>query len=410
MGDEQTRVDRELEAETLMVLGRLAGGIAHDFNNQLTSIIGYADLLLVELPEDSAESAATRQDLMEIRQAAERAHLVTKQLLAFSRPRPAEPTIVNVAGVPIAHLHLLRRLLGGDIRLATTIARDTHERNPSLVRADVSHLGHVLIGLCARARHALPRGGTVTIDVANTTDGNAVRLSVDARGPTEAEEARAPGTPAANPTAPAPDRPRAGAHAPSFAVIEDIVRQSGGRLEIHRDDAQGLHVIIQLPRHRPRVTTDAARTFGDAAHAAAAGDDAEEADLPMPRGIEHVLVVEDDDGVRELVRTTLERYGYQVEVAARPSQALLLASPRALRLDLAILDIVLPEQRGDALAAALIARRPGLRVLHITGREDPGISGTAIPGGAVPFVLHKPFSAAELLVAVRQALDSVPAA
>jgi signal transduction histidine kinase len=145
----------EPDARTLMVLGRLAGGVAHDFNNQLTSIIGYADLMLAEMREDDP----ARLDVVEIRRAAERAHLVTRHLAAFARPQAAVPVVLNVAHTLTANVRLIKRILGDDIQLTTLVDDAVVDREPALVRADPGLVGRMLICLAVRASEMLPHGG-----------------------------------------------------------------------------------------------------------------------------------------------------------------------------------------------------------------------------------------------------------
>ena len=222
----------EPDARTLMVLGRLAGGVAHDFNNQLTSIIGYADLLLAEMQEDDP----ARQDLVEIRRAAERAHLVTRQLSAFSRPHPAQPVVLNIAHTVTASVRLLKRILGDDIQLVTVMNDDAVDREPALVRADAGHLGRMLLCLAVRARDALPQGGALTIALVNHED--SVRLFVTTSGAhaerIETLERLETTEPIETPDA----RPET-----ELSIVEEIVRECGGELRV-----EATRAIIQLPR------------------------------------------------------------------------------------------------------------------------------------------------------------------
>lgn len=363
----------DLDAARLIVLGRLAGGVAHDFNNQLTSIIGYADLLL----EDLAEDAPARADLLEIRRAAERAHLVTTHLLAFNRPRDAEPALISVAATLMSHMHLLKRVLGEDIQIVTVLDREAARHERDLVRADPSQLGQVLLCLGVDARHALPHGGTLTIETSVVSD-----------PPTATSRVRIAMTTARDIPEAEPASDDALRHARS--IVEAIVRQAGGEVRFATSSLAETDVTVDLPRvERP-----------------AAGEIVRET---SPRGIEHVLIVENDMGVRDVMQRTLERHGYTVRVADRPIQALAFVAARPPAapqpsIDLAIVDLLLPDQRGDVLAGELMALRPGLRVLFISGRGE-GDETSAAPAVA----LRKPFSPHALLMAVRQALDSTPA-
>jgi two-component system cell cycle sensor histidine kinase/response regulator CckA len=348
----------EPDARTLMVLGRLAGGVAHDFNNQLTSIIGYADLMLAEMREDDP----ARFDVIEIRRAAERAHMVTRHLAAFARPQPAQPVVLNVAHTLTANVRLIKRILGDDVQLTTIVDDAVVEREPALVRADPGHLGRMLICLAVRAREAMAHGGGLTIAIEPQADGIGLIAT------TSEAEADAP-------------RQRQDSGDTELSMIEDLVRLCGGELLVEAE-----RVIIRLPR-------------ADTSESAGVVESA------PPTGDEDVLIVEDDGGVRELVGTVLERKGYHVTRVERPSQALAVAQS-SRRIDLAIVDVILPEQRGDALAAELARVRPGLRVLFMSGHTAREIGDVAT--GARGIFLHKPFTPHELLVRVRQALDNTP--
>jgi two-component system cell cycle sensor histidine kinase/response regulator CckA len=353
----------EPDARTLMVLGRLAGGVAHDFNNQLTSIIGYADLMLAEMREDDP----ARLDVVEIRRAAERAHLVTRHLAAFARPQPAVPVVLNVAHTLTANVRLIKRILGDDIQLTTLVDDAVVDREPALVRADPGHLGRVLICLAVHAREMMPHGGELTIALEPQTDAHSVRLIATTSEAAAHEDTGHNVGHNAEPTA--------------LSMLEDLVSLCDG--EFHVEAAR---IVIRLPR---AVGSESAGVIESA----------------PPTGDEDVLIVEDDGGVRELVGTVLERKGYHVTRVERPSQALAVAqSPR--RIDLAILDVILPEQRGDALAAELRRVRPSLRVLFMSGHTEREIGDVAT--GALGVFLHKPFRPYELLVRVRQALDNPP--
>jgi CheY-like chemotaxis protein len=317
------------------------------------------------------EDDPARLDIVEIRRAAERAHLVTRHLAAFARPPAAQPVVLNVAHTLTANVRLIKRILGDDIQLVTSMDDDVVDRQPALVRADPGHLGRMLICLAVRARDVLPRGGAMTIALKPQSDDNG-----DGDGDDYGDGVRLIATTS-----------EAAAHddvgRTELSMIEDLVRLCGGALHV-----EASRVIIQLPR-----ATDS--------------ESAGVVESAPPTGDEDVLIVEDDSGVRELVGTVLERKGYHVTRVERPSQALAVAeSPR--RIDLAIVDVILPEQRGDELAAELRRVRPDLRVLFMSGHTEREIGDVAT--GAYGVFLQKPFRPHELLVRVRQALDNAPSA
>jgi CheY-like chemotaxis protein len=341
----------EPDARTLMVLGRLAGGVAHDFNNQLTSIIGYADLMLAEMREDDP----ARLDVVEIRRAAERAHLVTRHLAAFARPQPAVPVVLDVAHTLTANVRLIKRILGDDIQLTTLVDDSVVDREPALVRADPGHLGRMLICLAVHAREVMPHGGELTIALEPQADVVSL-IATTSETATHEDSGRT-----------------------ELSMLDDLMRLCRGELRV-----EAARVIIQLPR-------------------ATGSESAGVVESAPPVGDEDVLIVEDDSGVRELVGTVLERQGYHVTRVERPSQALAVAES-SRRIDLAIVDVILPEQRGDELAAELRRVRPDLRVLFMSGHTEREIGDVAT--GALGMFLRKPFRPHELLVRVRQALDN----
>ncbi len=373
---ERTRLLTQVrDAQQLAVLGRLVSGVAHDFNNHLTSLVGYTELLLWELTEDTGK----RQDLLEIRRAAERATLVTQQLLAFSHAGPPRPAVVNTADIIMGSVRVLRRVLGADIRLVTTLGR-----SPGLVRVDPTLLGYVLLNIGAHAREAMPDGGTLSIETINLdVDASAaplpssyVRLTITMtrRAPLVGGNFSRADTPAA--------------HRFGSASIEDIIREAGGSV-IASDTAAGATMMIYLPR-------------------VLEPESAEIVESTAPRGTETVLVVEGEAVVRDYLRTLLERHGYRAIVADKPRDALALTRLTTPPPDLAILNLVLQDEGTNDLAIALAGVRPGLRMLYMTHQLASARfeMQRMVHRG---FVVEKPFKPSELLLAVRQALDSVPA-
>ncbi len=394
--DDRARLLSQLrDAQQLAVLGRLVGGIAQDFNNHLTSLIGYTELLLWELTEEDGK----RHDLLEIRRAVERTSLLTQQLLAFSHVSQPRPVVVNLADVIMSSVRVLRRVLGPDVRLETTLARQA-----GLVRADPTLLGYVLLNVGAHARDAMPRGGTLTIetthldvDASATTHSDLrdwamwpnsvdllsgfVRVTITAARRTDlADYAR---------TAIAGTKEGAtGAIGPM--AIDDIIRESGGSMIVTEDLAGKTTTTIYLPRVLDVDSEASVETVA-------------------PRGTETVLVVESEAVVRDYVRTLLERHGYRALVAEGPRDGLSLTQTAKPPVDLAIVNLVLPDEGADQLVRILINVRSALRLLYMThhlasARDD--LRGMPRSG----FVIEKPFKPNEFLLAVRQALDSMPGA
>lgn len=399
--EERGRLVTQLrDARQLAVIGRLVGGVAQDFNNHLTSLVGYTELLLWELTEDNGK----RQDLLEIRRAAERATLLTHQLLAFSHVAPPRPVVLNLADVIMNSVRVLRRVLGPDVRLVTTLARET-----GLVRADPTLLGYILLNLGAHAREAMPYGGTLTIETAHLEVDPSAATHSDLRDwastlhsadllsgfvrvtvatarrtdlPDQGEQSQADPENAAQATQATPPLP-------GIAAIEDIVRESGGSVIATEDAAGNRTTTIYLPRVIDVESTAMVESVA-------------------PRGTETVLVIESENVVRDYVRTLLERHGYHALVAAGPRDASVFMQSAKPPLDLAIVNLVLPDEGADRLVRALIAVHPGLRVLYMTHH----LASTRADLRRMPrsgFAIEKPFKPNEFLLAVRQALDSMPA-
>jgi signal transduction histidine kinase/CheY-like chemotaxis protein len=409
--DEGARLVAQLrDAQQLAVLGRLVGGVAQDFNNHLTSLVGYTELLLWDLPEESGK----RQDVIEIRRAAERATLLTQQLLAFTEVAPPRPVIINLADVIMTSVRVLRRVLGADIRIVTALTRE-----PGLVRADPTLLGYVLLNLGAQAREAMPDGGTLTVEtthldvdvsasthsdlrdwpmplptstgadlltgfvrviVATTRRSDLPTQRIDTLSASESEPTRP--TPPAQPTQ--PTQQPLGA-----AAIEDIVRESGGSVITSHDHAGDRITTIYLPRI---VDADSAANVATVA----------------PRGTETVLVVESERVVRDYVRTLLERHGYHAVLAETPREAFLQMQTARTPIDLAIVNLTLPDEGAGQFVRTLIDRRPGLRLLYMAHHLASARADLQqMPRSG--FIIEKPFKANEFLICVRQALDSVPA-
>jgi CheY-like chemotaxis protein len=375
------------QAQRLEAVGRLVGGVAHDFNNQLTSIIGYAELLLWDLKDEDPK----RSDLLEVRRAADRANIITQQLLAFTRSQPRQQAAVSLADSLLGAIRLLRRVLGPDIQFTTQL-----EREPTIVHADAVLLGHALLNLGVRARDLLPAGGTMAFEVGHVSIGPADAAPLQLPGPgfyamLTMRMAAGPGTPAMTNPRPGPaaaTREALAADARAMTVTHQIMTLGGGAFAV-RGGGKG-DVGDTMLLYLPRVMS------------------VEEAPPPSaPRGTETVLIVDDEPVVRDLTRTLLERHGYRVITADRPSEALTRVRALPTSIDLLVTDLLLPEQRGDMMAAGLAAAGFGSRVLYMSGNDAtlPDDDGPLEPAGAF---LLKPFTPDQLLIAVRQAIDAPP--
>jgi two-component system cell cycle sensor histidine kinase/response regulator CckA len=371
---EEVRVLRHLA-----MLGRLAGGVAHDFNNQLTSILGYTDLLLGTAPEGEA----AREDLLEIRRAAERATVITQQMLAFARPHAAQPGFVNLADIVMDTVRLLRRVFGPDVQLTTSLPADA-----VIVQADPVHIGHALLHLGLHARDTLHDGGSLVFEL----------TGLDLKRDTGSSEliselfahlhvrAALPTPPTATP-AKTGARREAEASATALEIVTNLLAENGARFHIE-PDFETFAATLEFRVVTVDPQSVALRTA-------------------PPRGHETVMVVEDDAAVRMFMQTTLERHGYRVMVAQGPNDALATARAATPAIDLVIVDLVLPEGGGEALAANMQSLRTGVRVLYISGQPDR-LAADHPPLAPAGILLAKPFTANRLLLAVRQALDTTP--
>ena len=378
--------------QKMEAIGRLAGGIAHDFNNLVQAIGGYTEILLGRLEPDDP----LRRNAEEIKKAGDRAAALTRQLLAFSRQQVLQPTVLDLNTV-VRHVEqLLGRLIGEDIGLRTRLASNLWN-----VRADAVQLEQVLMNLAVNARDAMVNGGELTIETANVeltrTDegepfavvaGPYVLLAVSDTGFGMNAETK--------------DR----AFEPFFttkgpgqgtglglSTVYGIVKQSGGYIWVDSELGSGTRVRIYLPR-------------------------VEQMSLPLPpaevvladppprpmRGTETLLLVEDEEGVRELIHEWLAANGYDMLVASDGPEALALADQRTSPIDLLIADVVMPMMGGPALAKRLLAKQPSLKVIFVSGYADEAIGDRRMLEEGASF-LQKPFTLDELLRKVRGVLD-----
>jgi two-component system cell cycle sensor histidine kinase/response regulator CckA len=381
--EEQLRQAQKMEA-----VGQLAGGVAHDFNNLLTAIIGNAELLLREIAPDDTR----RLDVLEINRAALRAAGLTRQLLAFSRKQVLQPRIVDLNAVVSDLTAMLRRIIGEHVELRLQL-------QPGLGRvlADPGQLEQVITNLAVNARDAMPSGGTLTIRTADVDAtqvpprtpeptpmlGPLVELSVtdDGVGMDERTQSRL-----FEPFFTTKELGRGTGL--GLATVYGIVRQSGGHIRVSSRLHHGSTFTVYLPRAAGRAE--------DAAESPAWTE--------QPGGAGTVLVVEDEETVRRLACRVLRTKGYRVIEAEDPAAALRLMREHEGPIHLLVTDIVMPGMTGPALVERLIADRPELKVLYITGYAEEAIErqGTLPAGGAL---LEKPFTARQLADRVRAALS-----
>ena len=382
--DEQLRHAQKMEA-----IGRLAGGVAHDFNNLLTAIIGYTDLLAERI--DPADQTA--RDVAGIRKAADRAAALTRQLLAFSRKQFLNPTVLDLNETVSGMLQILPRVIGEHIQTTVALAGDL-----TRVRADASQMEQVLVNLVLNARDAMPDGGQVTIETSNVSLGapriRIENLSIDP-GPyvmlavTDSGIGMDDATRARVFEPFFTTKPKGKGTGLGLATVYGIVEQSGGGISITTAPGRGTSVRIYLPG-----TT-----------AAADQRVAEIAAVHGGAGTETLLLVEDNDSVRELAAKALRRRGYVVHEAHDAEEAISWSLSSGIRPQLLVTDVVMPGLSGPNLAARLLQQNPRLRVLYMSGYTD---DATAVHGdfwAGIP-LLQKPFTPAALAERVRLALDT----
>ena len=373
----QLRQSQKLEA-----IGTLAGGIAHDFNNLLTVMHGYAELALMRA--DGNERL--RRNLTQVLDATQRASRLTHQLLAFSRKQVLEPTILDVNDVVGELVPMLRRLIGEHISIVFEPGRDV-----PLIMADVGQLEQVIINLVVNARDAMPTGGTVTIATGcrqadrhpERSDGT-VLLSVSDTGIGISPEIRERIFEPFFTT----KEPGKGTGL-GLSMVYGIVQQSGGTIDLESTPGRGTTFRIEFP----------ASSAERSEYRMATSDEA------IPRGAETVLLIEDEPELRELMRQTLDSFGYQVIAPEHTEDGLAIAIAR--KVDLLLTDVVMPVMSGPTIVRRLADLGANPPVIYMTGYADETLTEYRLDPGSV--LLRKPFSPSQLARAVRSALDLVKA-
>jgi PAS domain S-box-containing protein len=383
--DRRQLEQRVVRAERAQAIGQLAGGIAHDFNNLLTGIIGHAALL----QEEPGLSALAQEDLAQIQRSADRAASLTRQLLAFSRRQVLAPRVLDLNQLVAGSLSNLRRLVGSRIQVVWS---PTSHLDP--IVADPNQIEHVLTQLCTNARESMPDGGTLEISTRQEPlDGpRLTRLSVQRPGTYVILQVRDSGRGMDAATLERIFEPFFSTKQPSegaglgLASVYGIIKQSGGHIEAASEPGLGTTFMVYFPRH------EGSGPIG----IGAGGRDA-------VGGSETILLVEDEEQVRELARRVLERVGYTVLAAPDAEAAIALADRHAGHIHLLVADMMLPHSGGREVAARLSIHRPAIKVLYISGTSDASIARLRLiePGTAF---LEKPFSLDRLLRTVRQTL------
>ncbi len=365
------------QSQRLELLGQLAGGVAHDFNNLLAVILNYAAFVTEELGSTDPQLRAALADVAQIERAASRAVELTHQLLAFARRDVTQPLVLNLNAVVVDVEHLLRRTLGADIVLTTDLASDL-----APVLADAGQMEQVLMNLALNARDAMGEGGTLSIDTANVQLDQAVRLpagsyvrlrvadtgsgmSVDVQShvfePFFTTKAEGAGT------------------GLGLSTVYGIITQAEGTVTINSLPGVGTTFTILLPAtQRPMEPVDAPLDYERA-----------------PQG-EMVLIVEDQDALREVTRRIFLRSGYTVLTATNGLDAIELAASFSGPIHLLVTDVVMPHMLGKEVAERVAALRPGIEVLFMSGYAQPVLAsqGRLDPG---VHLIEKPFTAAAMI-------------
>lgn len=381
--EDQLRQSQKIEA-----VGRLAGGIAHDFNNLMTVITGYVGLT----KKRSGNSELVMRGLDEIEKASNRATRLTQQLIAFGRKQILQPQILDLNQIVSNMDRMLRHLIGEDIELLTIPGAGIGK-----VKADPGQIEQVVVNLTLNARDAMPNGGRLTIETANVElDHSILHNHGDIPpGPYVKLEFRDNGVGIDAETITHIFEPYFTTKEVGkgvglgLATVYGIIRQSGGDIRVESEPGSGTSFTIWLPRS---VETEQ-------------GERPYELILDAPPGEETILVVEDEEAVRRLVKETLAEAGYKLFVASNGEEALALISKSREPIHLLITDVVMPKMGGQALASRIGSLYPEMQVLFMTGYFDTDIGRQDNPLGRKPCIF-KPFTPHELACRVREILDS----
>jgi len=383
----QLRHARRMEA-----VGRLASGIAHDFSNLLTAVTGYTELLLDRLdPHDSLREVAE-----DIRSAAMRASALTRQLLTFSRRQEPRPAVLDLNVLVTDMERLLRRVIGEHITLMVTLTPGELR-----VSGDRGQIEQVVMNLVVNARDAMPHGGDLRLTTGHVDIGAAAEGTTPgalAPGPYVSLEVQDTGQGIDAETQERLFEPFFTTKEASkgtglgLSTVQAIVRANGGAVTVHSRLSEGSTFRILLPHAAEPVTTPVTRRTRPS----------------LPRGTETLLLVEDETGVRELVRDLLGRCGYTVFEATDAGEAIAVFAKHRDDIQLLVTDVVMPQMNGRQLAERFLAERPALKVLYMSGYTDEPVNADDASGAAA--FLQKPFTPDVLARTVRDVLDGKPPA
>ena len=376
--------DQLRQAQKMESIGRLAGGVAHDFNNLLTSVMGFTELALAELPED----ARVRRLLQNVIESAQRGATLTQQLLAFARKKLVRPENIDVAEVLRRMTPMIERLLGEQLEVRVCLG-DT----PCVIKADPGSLEQIVMNLVVNARDAMPHGGRLTLETQRVElerksrhhpelePGSYVLLHVADTGTGMSDEVKARLFEPFFTTKPQGEGTGLG-----LAMCHGMVKQAGGSVTVQSELGKGTDVLILFPR-----------SLGASVQL--------ESPAPPPpsvEGHETLLVVEDEPRILSVAESALTKYGYRVLRAKSGPEALALVAQTKEPIELLVTDVIMPKMSGKELAARLVRLRPGLKVLYCSGYTDDVIADN----GSFDF-LQKPYTPTALAQRIRDVLDRV---
>ncbi|MBL8583741.1 MAG: PAS domain-containing protein [Rhizobiaceae bacterium] len=398
---EQKALEAQMaQSQKMQAVGELAGGIAHDFNNVLTVIIVASDLLLA----NHRPSDPSFPDLISIKQNANRAASLVRQLLAFSRKQTLRPQVLNLTDVLADLRLLLARLVGKDVRLKIEHGRDLWQ-----VKADVSQFEQVVVNLAANARDAMSGSGDLTVRTRNVSADEAAsfgyrELPAADSVLVEVQDTGTGMTPEVMKRIFEPFFTTKGVGAGTglgLSMVYGIVKQTGGYVFVESELGKGTTFRIFLPRHVPETKAETAEvTAGEAPTAVAKADST--ADLS---GSASVLLVEDEDALRMGAVRALQRGGYTVHEASSGVEALEIFKDLDGQIDIVVSDVVMPEMDGPTLLGELRKLRPDIKFVFVSGYAADAFDKN-LPADAQFAFLPKPFSLKQLATMVKEMLDA----
>jgi nitrogen-specific signal transduction histidine kinase/ActR/RegA family two-component response regulator len=389
-GDEKEKIKLEsqlLQAQKMESVGRLAGGVAHDFNNMLCVILGHAELGLMHL----GPTNPVCNNLKEIKASAERSADLTRQLLTFARKQMVLPKVIDLNETITGMLNMLQRLIGEDIQLVWQPAPE-----PCLIKVDPSQIDQILANLCVNARDAIEDIGRITIEISNcsidadycaaipeATPGEYVRLTVSDDGTgmdketishifepfyTTKELGKGTGL--------------------GLATVYGAIKQNNGFVNIYSEPGTGTTFSLYLPRDIGQKSVQ----------------QAEGETVPVPRGQETILLVEDEPAILSMTAMMLEKQGYTVLKAGTPGEASRLAREHIGEIHLLMTDVIMPEMNGRNLARNILTIYPRIKRLFMSGYTADVIAHHDALDDGVHFI-QKPFSLPAMAALVREVLD-----